>query len=690
MSDSKTRNLKIIDSAIFVFIVIFLLSISNSIFVNQLGYYGALILILIKASIKKENQFSKTGLEFALAWYILAEILSTIFSAQHAASFHNLLKHVLLIPIIYTIIASIKDFKGAKTFFKIYIGGTLVTVLIYIYFSFQFYLKDLYGTTESGPSIFQYPITASEILSFTVIFLFAFLINEKTTLKNKLLLLLGFSLSLLALFSTYKRTGWMGAAFGILIILIMKKQWKILAAGVVIIIVFFFTQKNISEVNLYSLNPDSTSLKLKSTIATDGKAYDIFLLNNNLIVSDYDDGLTVIKNDSIVNKIKLPSAVIGFYHWKDDFYLASLMDSRYILMKNNSGSLIQKGELYSPGLTYSQTFANGYFYILDIDSGLTVFKNPEDINLKYRAKQFANYTAVFADTSFIIFAQSQKGFTVYTLVDGLPIDNLIFKDSTSISFLYYSSTFAFTEKENGLNIYSVNKDGINLVQNIPHVKNLFKIDQNNGKYYALNTDGELYILELNNNLQFDIKAKINIGYTPKSISVDDNNFYVTHLETKQSRLLAIFDPNHPSNTNRIAFWRAGIKIFKDYPIFGVGDIDLADYYRQYKRPFDKEIQGHLHNNFFHVLATLGLFGLLAVLYLFFKIIRIDIYIYNAIKDKPFVSSYALGTLAAFCGFIVSGLTELNFWDHEITTLIWFTFGLNIAFFKSVKPDSKIN
>lgn len=690
MSDRKTRILKIIDSAIFVFITIFLLSISNSIFVNQLGYYGALILILVKASIKKENQFSKTGIEFALAWYMLAEILSTIFSAQHAASFHNLLKHVLLIPIIYTIIASIKDFKDAKTFFKIYIGGTLVTVLIYLYFSFQFYLKDLYGITESGPSIFQYPITASEILSFTVIFLFAFLINEKTTLKNRLLLLLGFSLSVVALFSTYKRTGWMGAAFGILIILIMKKQWKILAAGAALIAVFFFTQKNISEVNIYSLKSDSTSLKLKSTIATDGKAYDVFPLNNNLIVSDYDDGLTVIKNNSIVNKIKLPSAVIGFYRWKDDFYLASLIDTRYILIKNNSGSLTQENELYSPGLTYSQTFSSGYFYILDIDSGLTVFKNPEDIDLIYRAKQFANYTAVFADSSFIIFSQSQKGFAVYPLIDGLPVDNLIFKDSTYISFLYYSSDFAFTEKENGLNIYSVNQKGINLVQNLPNVRNIFKMDQNNGKYYAVSTNAELYVLEQNNNLRFDVAAKINIGYTPKSISVDDNNFYVTHLETKQSRLLGIFDPNHPSNANRFALWKAGIKIFKDYPIFGVGDIDLADYYRQYKRPFDKEIQGHLHNNFFHVLATLGLFGLLAVLYLFYKVIKIDINIYKTIKDKPFISSYALGALAAFCGFIVSGLTELNFWDHEITTLIWFTFGLNIAFSKSVKQETKIN
>jgi hypothetical protein len=76
--------------------------------------------------------------------------------------------------------------------------------------------------------------------------------------------------------------------------------------------------------------------------------------------------------------------------------------------------------------------------------------------------------------------------------------------------------------------------------------------------------------------------------------------------------------------------------------------------------------------------------------LFYKIIYIELKIYYSVKNKPFISSYALGALAAFCGFMISGLTELNFWDHEITTLIWFTFGLNIAMFKSVKPDFKIN
>ncbi|MBK7631542.1 MAG: O-antigen ligase family protein [Ignavibacteriales bacterium] len=690
MSDSRYGILKIVDSAIFVFIIFFLLSLSNSIFVNQVGYYGALILILMKASLQKVNQFNRTGLEFALLWYILAEILSTIFSVEPSAASHNLLKRVLLIPIIYTIIASVNNYKDAKTFFKIYIGGTLVTVLVYLYFSFQFYLKNLYGITESGPSIFQYPITASEILSFTVIFLFAFFINEKTSIKNKILLFIGFSFSVVALFSTYKRTGWMGAAFGVLIILIMKKQWKLLLAGAGLIVIFLLTQKNVSEINIYSLETDSTALKLTKSISTEGKAYDVFELNNRLIVSDYNKGIEVFYNDSLTDQIKLPSAVIGFYPWKNNYYLAALADTRYILLENNSGILTQRGEIYSPGMTYAQAYGNGCFYLLDVDSGLTVFVAPNDLDKKFRANEFSKYTGVFVDTSFIIFSESQKGFEVFPLKNGLPLGSSIFKDSSKISFFDYSSSFAFTESDNGLNIYDFQNKSVKLIQNIPTVKNIFKIVENKRKYFIVSTIGDFYQLEQKSNLLFEVAKKINLGYTPKSISLGEKHLYITRVETKQSRLLGIFDPNHPSNANRFAFWIAGIKIFKDYPIFGVGDIDLQNLYRKYKRPFDKEIQGHLHNNFFHVLATLGLFGLLAVLYLFYKIIKIDLNIYRTIKDKPFISSYALGALAAFCGFIISGLTELNFWDHEITTLIWFTFGLNIALFQSFKQTSKIN
>ena len=133
----------------------------------------------------------------------------------------------------------------------------------------------------------------------------------------------------------------------------------------------------------------------------------------------------------------------------------------------------------------------------------------------------------------------------------------------------------------------------------------------------------------------------------------------------------------------------GWEIWKDHPIFGVGDIDLAKYYLKYKRPYDKEIHGHLHNNYFHFLATLGLFGFLALMYLFFKIFKKVAGIYSSTKGESFVASFSLGAIASIASILVAGLAELNFWDQEIATLIYFTVGLNVALYIYFKKEKEV-
>jgi len=688
MTDKKERLQKIIDYSIYIFLIIFLLSISNSIFVNQIGYYGVLLLLLAKYWVTKENPFSKSGLEFPLLWYMLAELISLILSPYKEEALQGLMKRYFLIPMIYSTIAVITDFNQAKKVFKIYIGGTIVTVLIYLYFSFNHYLSNLYGITESGPSFFQYPITASEILSFTVIFLFAFLINEKTSIKNRILIFIGFALSSLALFSTFKRTGWIGAAFGILIILVLKKQWKIIVPVALLVVGFYITQKNISEVNVYSLL--NNEIIFSKSFITEGKASDVFPFHDQLMVSDYNKGVVIYKDYKAVETIELPTAVTNFIHWKDNFYLANLIDTRFVLLEYNQNKFVPKREFVSPGMTYSFAIANKYLYVADKDSGLTIFTNPLNPKDKFYYSQFTEITNVFVDSNYITLAGPEIGYSIHSLKDGFLPDKILFKDSSKLGFFYYSSNLIFLSDKKGLSIFNVNQQKVLLKNSFPLIKNIKKIVEKDGKYFAVSLDKIIYVIEKKANDDFEIINTLELGYFPQGLNVFDNKLYVSHVDNKKSRFLSIIDPYHPSNAGRLAFWSAGFKMFLDNPIFGLGDIDLAKYYKIYKQPYQKEIQGHLHNNFIHILATLGLFGLLSVCLLFYKIIYIELKIYKLVKDKPFISSYALGALAAFCGFIISGLTELNFWDHEITTLIWFTFGLNVAWFKSVKPDLKIN
>ena len=96
--NQETKDYKILDWIILSLFVIFILSLSNSIFVNQIGYFGALLFILIKAFLTRKNQFNKTGLELAFALYMLAEIVSLIFSDYKDVALHHFMKRVFTYP----------------------------------------------------------------------------------------------------------------------------------------------------------------------------------------------------------------------------------------------------------------------------------------------------------------------------------------------------------------------------------------------------------------------------------------------------------------------------------------------------------------------------------------------------------------------------------------------------------------
>ncbi|MDP3832109.1 MAG: O-antigen ligase family protein, partial [Ignavibacteriaceae bacterium] len=205
---------------------------------------------------------------------------------------------------------------------------------------------------------------------------------------------------------------------------------------------------------------------------------------------------------------------------------------------------------------------------------------------------------------------------------------------------------------------------------------------------VLLVDGSKEVYLLNMNSQKLDEAEPILTYKKQINSIKQSGDEIVITSFKQSRIKSIWDVHNMSNSSRFALWRGGIEIFKDYPLFGVGDIDLAKLYREYKRPFDKEIQGHMHNNYVHLLVILGAFGFLAVMFLLIKIFLIDLKIFNEVKTIPFLSSYSLGVLGGFVAFLTAGLTEWNFGDHEIITIVWFTLGLNLAVRKIKEVEIK--
>jgi len=146
---------------------------------------------------------------------------------------------------------------------------------------------------------------------------------------------------------------------------------------------------------------------------------------------------------------------------------------------------------------------------------------------------------------------------------------------------------------------------------------------------------------------------------------------------QRGRVTSIWDPDYPSNRERIELMKGGWDIFLENSIIGVGPGDLAREYERHMPRGAEVIYGHMHNTFLHIAVTRGIIGLLTFLWFVVAVyrlltgtLRIDL--------PPPENGWAVGSLGAFTGFLVNGLFEWNFGDAEVITVLYIIIGSNIA------------
>ena len=148
----------------------------------------------------------------------------------------------------------------------------------------------------------------------------------------------------------------------------------------------------------------------------------------------------------------------------------------------------------------------------------------------------------------------------------------------------------------------------------------------------------------------------------------------------------------PSNSagQRILIWNLSLQVFKDHPLTGSGFNQFEKYADAIIQPKTKvsSIQittCHAHSNLLQILATTGILGLIAFLYLWI-IVFLELF-RNLRVASPNLYPYYLGVLCALVGFHIEGFFEYTFGDAEIITLIWFLLGGAIALGKSEETKS---
>ena len=119
---------------------------------------------------------------------------------------------------------------------------------------------------------------------------------------------------------------------------------------------------------------------------------------------------------------------------------------------------------------------------------------------------------------------------------------------------------------------------------------------------------------------------------------------------------------------RLLLYKASVRMWLDYPIFGTG---FSDWRVLYNGPYypdgAKEYLFHSHNTFLHVLSASGLVGLLG--YLFF----LCSFVSRSIKKINAGNYYALVGLGAFVVFILHSFVDSSFSIKYIQRFFWLMF-----------------
>lgn len=142
------------------------------------------------------------------------------------------------------------------------------------------------------------------------------------------------------------------------------------------------------------------------------------------------------------------------------------------------------------------------------------------------------------------------------------------------------------------------------------------------------------------------------------------------------RLRSAFDPASKWNAERLHMWDAGVRMFRDHPLTGVGLQDLHELYDRYRSPASTERAGHLHNVIVQVAATMGLAGLAAFAWLYGSLVAAaGAGLRPLLRQRGLAAGLKLGVVAALAGFLVAGFFEWNFGDEELLYPLYLLVGL---------------
>jgi O-antigen ligase len=146
------------------------------------------------------------------------------------------------------------------------------------------------------------------------------------------------------------------------------------------------------------------------------------------------------------------------------------------------------------------------------------------------------------------------------------------------------------------------------------------------------------------------------------------------------RLKSVFSQD--ANIERLTIYQIHLDVIRDHPVMGIGSgryrETMQPYYERYSPP-DEMPRVHAHNNLIQVWLNAGLIGLAGFLWLNIAFLHgVWIYVRRRICKKPHDRTILIAGFACVLAFLISGLSQYNLGDSEVSLTYWFIMGLAIG------------
>ena len=147
-------------------------------------------------------------------------------------------------------------------------------------------------------------------------------------------------------------------------------------------------------------------------------------------------------------------------------------------------------------------------------------------------------------------------------------------------------------------------------------------------------------------------------------------------ESLKFRVLRTLDGKDENFHIRIFLWQGGWEVFKDYPLSGCGFRCMDLVFSQYPDPSGniEKLRG-MHNNLIQLAVDTGVLGLTTWISIWFFFFRLLYKKTKSLDDDSNDHWIIFGSAATVIAFLMGGFFETNFYDSEVTMLLYFIMAL---------------